>query len=300
MNAQFSKSLPRPAVPPNAERSAVIIASIRERSAEAREAYEARKDRRVERLENAAANARASSQAHYETSNKMAAVIPFGQPILVGHYSEKRDRNYREKIAGHMDKFCEEHDRAIDLEHRAKAAADNDAIMSDDPDALAKLREKLAGLEAMQQMRKAVNAAHVRFLKNPASLEAAELPEKYKALIRTYQPAYSWEPHPFPPYSMQNANGNIKRVRDRIEYLSKMRTTENVPDRHVWDGTVRIVDNVDENRLQIFFPNKPTETMRKTLKQNGFRWAPSVGAWQSYRGNRAEIRLQWIFPELKS
>ena len=28
----------------------------------------------------------------------MASIIPFGQPILVGHHSEKRDRNYRGRI----------------------------------------------------------------------------------------------------------------------------------------------------------------------------------------------------------
>ena len=39
-------------------------------------------------------------------------------------------------------------------------------------------------------------------------------------------------------------------------------------------------EHEDCNRLQIFFDGKPDEGAREELKANGFRWAPSVGAWQ--------------------
>lgn len=32
--------------------------------------------------------------------------------------------------------------------------------------------------------------------------------------------------------------------------------------------------------MQIIFDGKPDADIRATLKQNGFRWAPSQGAWQ--------------------
>ena len=38
--------------------------------------------------------------------------------------------------------------------------------------------------------------------------------------------------------------------------------------------------NKPDNRLQVFFDGKPDEATRAELKSNGFRWAPSVGAWQ--------------------
>ena len=38
--------------------------------------------------------------------------------------------------------------------------------------------------------------------------------------------------------------------------------------------------NEGENRLQLFFDEKPTEEQRQELKHNGFKWAPSQGAWQ--------------------
>jgi hypothetical protein len=40
---------------------------------------------------------------------------------------------------------------------------------------------------------------------------------------------------------------------------------------------------VEEHRLQIEFPGKPEAAIITRLKQRGFRWAPSVGAWQRQR-----------------
>lgn len=61
--------------------------------------YEAKQEARRERLVIAAGRASAESVERYNAASKMAEVIPFGQPILVGHHSERRDRNYRSKIS---------------------------------------------------------------------------------------------------------------------------------------------------------------------------------------------------------
>lgn len=58
----------------------------------------ARSEARVERLQERAQRRGAASDALYERASDMAAGIPFGQPILVGHYSEGRDRRYRDRI----------------------------------------------------------------------------------------------------------------------------------------------------------------------------------------------------------
>jgi hypothetical protein len=31
----------------------------------------------------------------------------------------------------------------------------------------------------------------------------------------------------------------------------------------------------------------PAEAIRRELKSNGFRWSPTLGAWQRHRSNRA-------------
>jgi len=68
------------------------------------EEYEAKRKARYLRLIAAAERAESESQAAYTASDKMSSVIPFGQPILVGHYSEAADRRYRERIHAKMRK----------------------------------------------------------------------------------------------------------------------------------------------------------------------------------------------------
>lgn len=59
-------------------------------------------------------------------------------------------------------------------------------------------------------------------------------------------------------------------------------------------GEVRVVDSVEDNRLQAFFPGKPSDEVRAALKRAGFRWSPSNGCWQSYRGERYSVALRGI------
>ncbi|WP_293307356.1 DUF3560 domain-containing protein, partial [Pedobacter sp. UBA5917] len=93
----------------------------------------------------------------YNSASDMASVIPMGQPILVGHHSEKRDRKYREKIHDTMGKSVEKQKRAAYYAEKAETIASNDAIFSDDPEALTKLKEKLSRLQALQEFMKSAN-----------------------------------------------------------------------------------------------------------------------------------------------
>ncbi|KAF0210447.1 MAG: hypothetical protein FD167_5393, partial [bacterium] len=53
------------------------------------------------------------------------------------------------------------------------------------------------------------------------------------------------------------------------------------------DGSITIVDSPTENRLQIFFPAKPSNDAITKLQQKGFKWSPTSGAWQRFRSNAA-------------
>ena len=57
--------------------------------------------------------------------------------------------------------------------------------------------------------------------------------------------------------------------------------------------------NRDQGRLQVFFDGKPEADARQQLKEHGFRWAPSVGAWQRLLNDnayRAADRIACIQP----
>lgn len=75
---------------------------------------------RIERAEKGVQKAKQRSSELYSQAKDMASFIPFGQPILIGHHSEKRDRNYRSKIENKFNKAFEELDKADYYAHKVE------------------------------------------------------------------------------------------------------------------------------------------------------------------------------------
>jgi hypothetical protein len=170
-------------------------------------------------------------------------------------------------------------------------------ISSDDPQAVEKLEAKLATLEKHQEMMKAANAA-IR-MKDPAKGDAklAELGYTPEDIAKLRAPDFCGRIG-YPAYALQNNNANIRRIRGRIAELKKR--TESTPEGWEFDGG-RVVVNTTENRLQIIFDGKPNADVRTELKGEGFRWAPSQGAWQRQltdNAMRAARRLKCIAPQV--
>lgn len=170
-------------------------------------------------------------------------------------------------------------------------------ISSDDPQAVEKLEAKLAALEKHQEMMKAANAA-IR-MKDPAKGDAklAELGYTPEDIAKLREPDFCGHIG-YPAYALQNNNANIRRIRGRIAELKKR--TESTPEGWEFDGG-RVVVNTTENRLQVIFDGKPDADVRTELKGEGFRWAPSQGAWQRQltdNAMRAARRLKCIAPQV--
>ncbi|MBU3173253.1 hypothetical protein [Clostridium estertheticum] len=91
-------------------------------------------------------------------------------------------------------------------------------------------------------------------------------------------------------YVLSNSNGRMKGIKDRITRLEKLaekETSEVDPSIETEINGIKIIDNVESNRLQILFNCKPGVEVRTKLKKHGFRWSPSNGAWQRFRGIEA-------------
>lgn len=236
--------------------------------------YEEKLARRKAYYERKAAEATAESKTEYETAHKMASAIPFGQPILVGHYSERSDRAYRGRMSRHFDKSIEADKKAEYYAHKAEAVGKG-GISSDDPDALEKLTGKLNLLKHYQDFMKAVNKA-VRLKdteKGDARLIALGIPA---AQIPKYREPDFCGRIGFPDYELRNNNAKIKSVKNRINALERMKEQA---------ATTQDVENdlytfrIDENRVQFIFNGKPEPAIRNILKAHRFRWSPSRGAW---------------------
>ncbi len=95
----------------------------------------------------------------------------------------------------------------------------------------------------------------------------------------------------FAPYALQNNNGNIHSCKKRLQLLQKQ-ATEETTEKTI--NGIRIIDNVEANRLQIFFDGKPPAEIRTQLKRSGLRWAPSIKAWQRHRSTAANYEAERI------
>jgi len=270
-----------------------------------RDDYQERRQARIDRLHQRADNTASAANQAYETARKMASVIPLGQPILVGHHSEKRDRNYRKRIWKKQDQSCALSAKAKRLAERATAAENNTAISSDDPEAVQRLKEKLESLETHQSRMKAINAAFRKAKKpgpndEPGIVKFAETAnislDKARLLVDGVEHGYSWEKQPYPGYTLTNNNANIRRVRDRIKQLTREATIEH---KEVDHEVATIVHNTELNRVQIIFNGKPSAEIRKILKSHGFRWSRQETAWQRLLNSSGIHSADWVVEAIK-
>ena len=121
--------------------------------------YASRRAERIGRLAIHAERKRLEGERRLGAVQKLADQIPLGQPILVGHHSERHARRDARRIQDGMRRGVEALGEAEELERRATAAEANQAISSDDPEAVQRLEEKLRTVEARRDRWKAINQA---------------------------------------------------------------------------------------------------------------------------------------------
>jgi len=148
-------------------------------------------------------------------------------------------------------------------------------ISADDPEVLAKLKVKLEEKEQLQETMKAVNAYYRKHktLDGCPGLSFEEI-EKLKASM-----ARDWRENkkPYPTFLLTNNSAVIRQTRTRIEELTAQ--AEASYEGWAFDGG-EVKMNREANRLQVFFDEKPDRDTCSAMRHGGFRWAPSVGAWQ--------------------
>lgn len=211
--------------------------------------YEERQEFKLDRCIGLSKKAEHRSQLAYNRSYAISDCMA-GSPILVGHYSEKRHRRDIERIGDLMDKGKEEKEKSEYYQNKVKNILNPLVISSDDPEAINKLKDKLSGLEVRRD----------------------KIKEKNKELKKEGKDK-------LPAYVLSNLAGNIKSVKDRIQYLENLKA---IPDIEETINGVVLKTDKDDNRIKLFFPDIPNEEIRMQLKRNGFRWSPFNKCWQAY------------------
>lgn len=253
--------------------------------------FHSRKENRLEAFRSLAEKNEALASASYQAAKNITDFIPLGQPILVGHHSEKRHRRDLERVDSSMRKSIEASNKAEYYKEKADSLGlewkVGDTVYSDDPEAILKLELTLADLQITANRYKEINAiCRSKKLSDEQKKEqlAAKLGIKEEDAHKLLNPVYSFYGQGVPTFTVTNHRANLRRVEKRIEEL---KAKEAQATKQYAGELALVVDSVEDNRVQIFFHDKPDEETRTKLKKSGFRWAPSLKAWQKHRNNWA-------------
>ena len=235
---------------------------------------------RIERMHAKAARLGTEAESVHAQARRTGDLIPFGQPVLVGHHSQRRherdlariDRGYRKSFALS--------DKATELERRATHAESARTVFSDDPEAIDKLKEKLARLNKLRETMRHANAVIRRGSDVVSALGALGIREETakQLLEKDFAGRIG-----FPDYKLRNTASEAKRIEKRIRELEARASTAAPTDVVIGGGRISEADN----RVRVTFPSMPPAAMRRALKAAGFRWSPTANAWQRHASNGA-------------
>lgn len=197
---------------------------------------------RAERAERKAASLRATGEGLLQASSDEAQQIPLGQPILVGHHSEKKHR-------AHLARLNSKTRKGVELLRASENVGRGGvAVLANDPEIVVALRAKVAKLEEERATKKAFNKK-----RRKEGLEA------------------------LPAYVLSNLGANIRATKKRLAAAIEMADAKHVE--LEFEG-FDYIEDPELVRVQLNFDGRPSGEDRKVLKAHGFRWAPSLGVWQ--------------------
>lgn len=244
--------------------------------------YFEKKEARIERLREKADKMRSESVDAFRDARKIQDSIPMGQPILIGHYSEKRSRRDRDRIDANIKKSIEKQEQAEYYDEKLAAAKNNTAISSDNPQAVELLKEKISKLKARQQRYKDMNK-YYRKRKTMVGFEDLS-DEKAEEINKRIDEDYSFNKKPAPSYILSNLNAMIKSAEKRLDQLKELDEMEY---EEIEFDSCTVISNDETNRVEMHFGYKPDEDVRTLLKRKGFKWSRNNGCWQRLRNKNS-------------
>lgn len=266
-----------------------------------RERLERKLDLRTEWAEKADARA----DARFATAHRIVDSIPLGQPILVGHHSEKRHRREIDRMGSNMSKGVEESKLA---EHHRSAArglesALDRSIFSDDENAIEALEARIDNLERERARMVAINAAW-RKAGKPRPVAADAIRDAWQRIADAVgmsdndlgparkRMAQHWNAGaaPFPTYSLSNLGGRITADRKRIAAIRQRAARTAAA-----EESGGIVVQGEGEYCRVTFAEKPERAIIDALKAAGFWWGS--GSWCGLRAKLPVHELRgWFGP----
>jgi len=154
-------------------------------------------------------------------------------------------------------------------------------IVSSDADAVDRLKLKLEAAKKYHAQLKEVKS----LIKGGMSNEDASAKSGLSAPVRWHS------------FNIQYANKAVKELEAKTASLEAVKAS---PSTETNVNGVRVLENTEAMRLQLFFDGKPEAGIIALLKSKGFKWSPSNMAWQRQLTNNAIWSFNhYILPTLK-
>jgi hypothetical protein len=252
-----------------------------------------RLERRAEKRMEWAEKSKAKAEQRFRAAHKIVESIPLGQPILVGHHSERGHRAALDRMASNMDKGCDLQAKAST--HTSKAGNLEDflarAIFADDPDAIERLTERSRLLTEAADKRRDFNTAWRKAGKPALGEEIAKWDALFEQFAmgeherRAVSTAMKFAPRadapPFPSYSLTNLRA---RARTDLATIEKIKRTQVLQERA--ESAPNGVLVTGEEYVNVRFAEFPGRQTIDELKAAGFSWVG--GSWGGYRAKLPE------------
>lgn len=241
---------------------------------------------RIVRRQEWAAKRAAESEREHAACNRIYRGLD-GQPILVGHHSEKRHRRMIDRADRALHRAVE----AGKMERKHASAADGLAaqaersIFSDDDGAVDALARKADAIDAQADRLKALAAAWRK-------RKEAEPSEKLRGMVADgilsesealdAARSYALQPYhrtPWPSYAVTNMRANARRCRERIKEVAARAQRASEAQASESGVVIRRGSSFDGGPVwcSITFAEKPSREVLTALRAAFFSW--SGGSW---------------------
>jgi hypothetical protein len=232
-----------------------------------------RLERKLELRREWADKAKAKADSHFNAAHKISDMIPMGQPILIGHHSERHHRRDLERIDSNMRNGIERSDMAAN--HISKAGGIEHAldrsIFSDDANAIEALQERIAEHEAEREKMKLVNKLYRKGDAEGLAAIGIDLEALKAKLAKT---GGYWGSAPHLPYEMSNLGGRIAADKKRLEII-KQRQARSAKAEESPNGVT--LEQCQSGYVRVTFAEKPAREILNALRGAGFFWGN--GSW---------------------
>lgn len=189
-----------------------------------------------------------------------------------GNFNNKRHEKMNRYERSAYDRFTTWRDKVLKRLNREKRLVGWEEVE--------RLQEKLERLTELQEKMKAVNkivrSKKLSEVEQYEELEALGLSKKLINEVMS-EPQYAFQKKGFQQYQLSNNNAKIKATEEAIRRHTAMAETE---DSEIPFEGGKIEMCYSEERIRIYFDERPDAEMIKKLKGAAFKWSPKNVAWQ--------------------